>query len=72
MAQKPRISIYLTDESVELLKLYAEKMKTSVTGAGRVAVELGLMTMRLAEDPKMKKYLELKVEEVLNENSKTG
>jgi hypothetical protein len=72
MTKKPKVSIYLDEKDHRLLKIYAEKMKTTFSGAATIAINLGLMTMKFAEDPKMKKYFEMELDQIINEKQANG
>jgi hypothetical protein len=72
MSKKIKVAIYLDQKDADLLKLYAKKMNTTFTGAGRVAVGLGLITMKFAEDPKMQKYFEKELDQLIDENTKAN
>lgn len=71
MNKKPKVSIYLDEKDRDLLKIYAEKMSTTFSGAANIAISLGLMTMRFAEDPKMQKYFEKEFDQIVDEKQKT-
>lgn len=66
MAAK-KVSFYLPEEQVIQLKEKSELFGTTFTGVLTIAVKLGLQTMILAVDPKMKLFFQSQIEEALDD-----
>jgi len=66
---KKKITIYLSEDEYKSVKKFSEKLGISFTGAGSIAIKLGIQAVNLASNPKMKKYFENEMEVITDELS---
>jgi len=64
---KKKITIYLSDDEYQTVKSFSQKLGISFTGAGSIAIKLGIQAVNLASNPKMKNYFEREMEIMSNE-----
>ena len=65
--KKIKISVYVTKDEFEKIKVQAEKYQMSVSTMAINSIKLGLLAFDLATDPKMAKIYEKKFDEVMDE-----
>ena len=64
---KRKISLYLSDHEYDTIKKFAESLDVSFSHAGITAIKLGIASINLARNPKLKKFFESQEKELINE-----
>lgn len=65
--KKRKVTIYLSDDEYQTIRDFSELLGMSFTGAGSIAIKLGIQAINLASNPKMKKYFSKELEKLENE-----
>jgi len=66
---KRKISLYLSDREYDTIKKFSESLDLSFSQAGITAIKLGIASIDLARNPKLKKFFENQSKEIENEIS---
>lgn len=64
---KRKISIYLSDHEYETIKKFSESLDVPFSTAGLTAIKLGIASIDLARNPKLKKFFESQMKEADHE-----
>jgi len=64
---KRKISIYLTDHEYDTIKKFSESLDVSFSTAGITAIKLGIASIDLARNPKLRRFFEKESKEIENE-----
>jgi hypothetical protein len=65
--KKRKVTIYLSDQEYETINNFAKSLDVPFTTAGVTAIKLGIASIDLARNPKLKKFFESQTKELDNE-----